>query len=388
MDADGSQQLWLVLPLVLHTLGDEDAAELIERAQAAWARDHSLVGRMVSISARLDLIDRLREERTVSGQEVYAERRWRDIDQLTTFLAATCLAIAQGGPDPSGDATFQSFAAGLPPWVQEWLGATYVLLPAESNPEHSMPEWLAKEPAAKCRLVAAHLAAIARTYPQVVDYAPWDEHDRLHATEAIRNARYEFLWFHEAGSSTLEGETAVGIKAGMPESEILRFLLVVRLRGWLDLEDDSSLIDRYWSRRRLRVWGLRALKEMEDNIARIHAWSARDLYERPTKADYAPIAGLPDQGVRTLAEDTESLSRLGGVSLEALDLYLDDLERVNARIAALNQRTEDPAFDLRGKAFEESALFESLLGDAETRDLVTQVQLLHIQLSRSVSVGL
>lgn len=387
MDESG-QQLWMVLPLILRTLGEEDAEELLQRAQDTFARDSTLIDRMVSVSARLDLIDRLREERTVSGQEVYAERRWRDIDQLTMFLAATCIPIEQESFEERSQAPYQSFVAGLPEWAQEWLGATYLLLPAEANPETSVREWLAKEAAAKCSLVAAHLAVAARVYPQVVDYTPWDEHDRLHASQAIRNARFEFLWLHPADQPSMSVGTAVGIRAGIPESEAIRFLLVVALRARLEVEDDSSFIDRYWARRRVQVWGLRAIRELEDNVTHIHAWSARDLYTRPSKADYAPIAGLPDQAVRALLEDPDNLQQYGGVPVEELEAYLQGLANINAQVAALNQRADHPEFDLQGKADAETALFTAILSDPDTRALVERIQSIHVHLSRHVMSGL
>ena len=379
----------MVLPLLLRTLGQEDAVSLIERATSVAETKPELLLRAVSICSRLDLIDRLREERTlVLGQDLYPERHWREIDQLTAFLAATCIPIAEGDPNATDASPFQSFVASLPRWAQEWLGRSYMVLPVKADADGSISNWLGKSALEQCRLIAAHLAATAYVYPRSVEYVPWDEHDRLHMSQEALEAPFEFAWQHRAGDPTLMVETTVGIKAGLAESEALRFLLVIRLRNWMNSGDDESLVERYWTRRQVRVWSMRALKELEENVTHVHRWTARALYDRPDSADYAPIMGLGDTATRALLSDPGALHRFGGIEPQVLRTYLTNLDRINNRVFKLNQRHDDPSFDLRGKAVEEEHLFANVVAEPETRELLDQIQTVHLKLSRSINAAL
>src|SRR5687767_8727107 len=99
---------------------------MIDRAQALVERDASLLVRIVGASARLELVDRLRVERTLEGQDVYATREWREIDQLTAFLSASCIPIVQSPADATTHVAFQQFVANLPAWTRDWLGRQYM----------------------------------------------------------------------------------------------------------------------------------------------------------------------------------------------------------------------------------------------------------------------
>lgn len=388
MTADQQQQLWVVLPLLLRTLAEEDADAMVDRAQAVLERDPELISRIVAGSARLELVDRLRVERTIEGQDAFATREWREIDQLTAFLAGSCVPIAQGTPDAPNDTPFQLLITSLPQWAQDWLGRNYLVLPTNADPEGSMKAWLQVETASKCRLIAAHLAAITRLYPVSVDYVPFDEHDRLHLTPQTRDAPFEFAWIHRVGDPTLVNEVGVGITSGLAEAEVLRFLLVTAFRQWLDCPDDATLIDRYWTRRNVRVWALRTLREIESNVQHIHAWAARSLHTRPEHADFAPIAGLDDAAARNLAADSSALTRFGGMEPETLNAYLGGIEQINERINELNQRVEKATYDLRGKAAEEEDLFVAVMTEPQTRALLEQIEQVHHRLTRVITAAL
>lgn len=375
------------MPLVLRTVGEGDASELFERIQALAARDPERLSRIVAGSARLELVDRLRVERSVEGQDFYATREWREIDQLTAFLAGTCIPIADGSPE-GGESAFQDFLAALPGWAQTWLGRNYVVLPTGGEAAAALDDWLQMDPTEQCRLVGAHFAAVTRLYPTSVDYVPFDEHDRLHLTSEMHDAPFEFGWLHGAGDATLQREVGVGIRSGLSEAEALRFLLVVAFRQWLDSGDDHTLVDRYWRRCRVRLWSLRALKELENNVSHIHAWAGRALYERPAVADFAPISGLDDAAAQTLLAEPDDLSRFGGLDPQTLRGYLGRLAHINREIAALNERAEDPAFDLKSKAGLEDTLFSGVLGEADTRALLDDIQAIHQHLSRALSAAL
>lgn len=408
MTAEQQEQLWVGLPLLLRTVGEEDPAAIIDRAQELVEREPELLARIVAGCARLELVDRLRVERTIEGQDVYATREWREIDQLTAFLAGTCISIVQsaapggsvgarppdspggsrGAPPPDSDVPFQRFVASLPNWAQQWLGRNYMVLPTGAPPEASVEAWLLMESQVQCRFIAAHLAAITGLYPSSVDYAPFDEHDRLHLGAETREAPYEFAWIHRASDTTLMKEVGVGIKSGLAEAEMLRFLLVTTFRQWLGSNDDETLIDRYWTRRHVRVWALRTLKELENNVHHIHAWAGRALYPRPDKADFMPISGLADQAARTLIANGAALSQFGGLASELIDAYLAKLDNINQRVFQLNQRTEEPDFDLRRKASEEENLFSGIVAAPETRALLAQIQQIHHELTRAVAAAL
>ena len=393
MTAEEQEQLWVGLPLVLRTVGEEDAGDMIDRAQALVERDAGLLGRIVGASARLELVDRLRVERTLEGQDIYATREWREIDQLTAFLAASCVPIVQPPPDSLPDSAFQQFVADLPGWARDWLGRQYMVLPANASPESSLQAWLGMATDKKCELIAAHFAAMTRRFLVAVDYVPFDEHDRLHLAIEMRDAPFEFAWVHKAGESTLldevgVGEVGVGIKSGLAEAEALRFLLVITFRGWLGAQDDDTLVDRYWTRRDVRVWALRAIKELEANLHHIHAWAGRALYDRPDQADYMPIIGLSDAAARKLLSDRADLTRFGGMSPDTLDAYLSSVSDINERVFRLNQRFEEPDFDFRGKAAEEETFFSAVVAERQTRALLGKIQQIHYELTRALAAAL
>jgi hypothetical protein len=404
LTAEQQEQLWIGLPLILRTIGEEDAAEMIDRAQALVAQDPGLLAGIVAGSARLELIDRLRAERTVEGHDFYATREWREIDQLTAFLAATCIPIVERdrAPAPSlrslegelpaapsrDDVPFQEFVGALPEWARDWLGRHYIVLPTNQAPERAVEAWLAMATDARTRLVAGHLAAVASVYPARVHYVPFDEHDRMHLSSDMRDAPFEFAWVHPAGYAALVEEVGVGITTGLPESEAIRFILVTAFRGWLGAADDESLVDRYWARRHLRTWALRALREVENNLHHIHAWTGRALYDRPDKADYMPISSLAELALTTFIADREALSRVSGISIELFDSYLAHVQNINQRIFALNQRVEEPDYELKNKAAEEEAFFSGILKEPATRAVVGELQQIRYELTRAVAAAL
>jgi hypothetical protein len=241
---------------------------------------------------------------------------------------------------------------------------------------------------ARCRLIAAHLSAVTRAYPIAVDYIPFDEHDRLHLDHEARDAPSEFAWIHRAGDPTLGAEMGVGLRAGLAEAEVVRFLVIVAFRAWLGANDNDGLIDRYWSRRRTRIAALRALRELETNIQHVHAWAARGLHARPPEADFAPVAGLLDAAFRALAADRTAADRFAGLTEQTVDAYLALVDQLNRTIFEMNQRVEDPDFDLRNKADAEEQLFTDLLADEQTQRLLDQIQALYRQINRSLSAAL
>ncbi|MSQ23333.1 MAG: hypothetical protein EXR58_02095 [Chloroflexi bacterium] len=378
------QQFWAAIPVILRTLGEDDSPAFMDRNIEMFEREPALIGRLMAVSTRLGLIERLREERIVAGQDIYAERQWRDIDQLTAFLAATCIPIAENAADEPGDAIHQAFVKHLPEWARLWLAQNYMVLPSAGNRQQAIADWSTLGDAQKCRLIAAHLAAATESYRRTVDYAQWDWHDRLHMSQAMREAPFEFAWLHRAGDPTMQVDTAVGIRSGLAESEALRFLLVTHLRSRLLCEDQEDFVDQYWARRRVRIWALRAIKELDVNSRHIHGWAARAMYDRPFEADFAPLAGLESTAIHELLADPSSAARYSGTSIQTLEGYLGKISRLNERIDRLNQRHQEPAFDITNKADEEESLFAAVLADPETRELLRQIQSLHLDLSRAV----
>lgn len=383
---EGSDQyLWLMLPLVFRTLAEGSGEELLDRAQQLWAQDPDRIRRLGAVSARLDLVDRLRVDRIVRGQVAYADRPWREIDQLAAYLTITCIPIAEGAAPVASTEIFTDFLGALPDWVQRWLVGSYFLVPGTSHsPSHG---WADLGDHERTRILADYWAEIAGRYPSTVDYVPWDWHDRAHLPQAVRDAPYEVTPFYLQGDLASPVEMVVGVPRGLAESEILRFLLVVRLRSWLTA-DDESFFDSYWARRECRHLVLKLLRELEDNMAHVHAWCANALHQRPAQADYAPLVGLGDDAARALLSGEDTLLSFLGLRPGLLQTYVQHLERVNGEIAEFNRHYEDPDASMARKAEEEAALFASVTARPETRDLVSSMETIHQELSRTLAASL
>lgn len=372
-------QLWLVLPLLLRVLGDEEGVEFLEQARELVAKDPASLQRMVAVSARFELVDRLRADRIVRGQESYADREWQEIDQLASYLAATCIPIAQASPE-SSEQPFRAFLASLPAWTHHWLADCYILVPPDDP--GGLDRWLALDEGVKVQEIADYFALLVARYPRTVDYAPWDWHDREHLPQAIREAAFEFTALHEDGDLAGPVELTVGVRKGWAEAEILRFLVVVSIRSQVGLDDSERVLEPYWQRRAFRERGLRLLKEIEGNLALLHRWCGRALHQRSPRADYGLLAGLDDQAAAKLAAEPGALVHDGQLQAGGLQAYQAAIQAINRRIDEFNARYSDPATDLGNKPMDEDRLFSSIVDHAETAELVARMEAIHRDLSR------
>lgn len=374
-------QLWLVLPLILRVLGDEDSEQLLERCHDLLGGDSALLQRLVAVSARLELIDRLRVERVVQGQEVYADREWREIDQLTAYLAATCIPI--GHPSSRTGEAFAGFVASLPVWARDWLAECYVFLEGGSD-QTPLARWQRLRPATRTRRIARYWAWVAERYPRQVDFEPWDWHDRAHLPQALHEAAYEFVSLHEAGDLAGPVEMTVGVRKGLAEAEILRFLLVLCLRAEVGLDTSEAFLPAYWRRRAFRTSGLQALREMEANLAHFNRWCGQALHPRPPRADFSLLAGLADQAATQLAGQIPGPALDRTVDQATLRDYLDAVGQINRQIDEFNLRYSDLEAAPDGKAEAEASLFSVIVADPRTRALTAHIEELHRDLSRAL----
>ncbi len=373
-------QLWLVLPLILRVLGDEESEQLLDGSRALLNSDSGLLQRLVAVSARLELVDRLRIERIVQGQEVYADREWREVDQLAAYLAVTCIPLAHPGKQTRY--AISGFVASLPVSARHWLAECYVLLDGGSD-QTPLDQWQRLRPANRIRRIAQYFAWMASRYPQQVDFEPWDWHDRAHLPSALREAAYEFVSLHEDGDLTRPVELTVGVRKGLAEAEIIRFLLVLSLRAELRLETPPGFLDSYWRWRSVRASALQTLREMEANLAHLNRWCGQALHPRPPRADFSLVAGLADQAAAQLLAQLEPTAQRG-LDQPALRAYLDAVAQINRQIDEVNLRYADPQAGLGGKAQAEAGLFSKIVADPQTRELAARIEALHRDLSRVI----
>ncbi|HEY3116246.1 MAG TPA: hypothetical protein VGK54_05850 [Chloroflexota bacterium] len=371
-------QLWLALPLILRVLGDENTEQLLDRAQSLLSQDPDLLQRLVAVSARLELIDRLRVERIVQGQEVYADREWQEVDQLCAYLAATCIPIAHPAP-PTRDG-FSGLIAALPTWAQDWLADCYVLLQGGID-QTPIERWQRLQVGTRARRIGQYFAWMADRYPRQVDFEPWDWHDRAHLPPALLDAAYEFVSLHEDGDLGRPVEITVGVRKGLAEVEIVRFLLVLSLRAQLDLESPLAFLDSYWGWRTFRTSGLQTLRELEANLAHLNRWSSQPLHPRSARADFSLLAGLAHQAATQLTAQVQAATQHHGLDESCLNDYVAAVGRINDQIDEFNLRCADPV-ELDGKAQAETALFSTIVADPGTADLVARMETLHRDLNR------
>ncbi len=232
---------------------------------------------------------------------------------------------------------FKKFFEDLPDWLVNWLSNVYFIedgdvLVSWFDPSKSI--WLQKNNQERCQKIAGYLYTQVRNkHTHTVEYHPTMEDGGIVGMK-FGDTSYAFNGFHKYGDWDKKRELSIGIKEGFTETDIIRFLIVYKLRQWLEFADDETLLTSYWQYTANRKLLYRFLHEMNVNQKKLHSWATHHLYQRDTTYVKELVITIAQKVQASLDEEIPQAS-----SFE-LSNYLHSINIINKEIADFNAKAQ------------------------------------------------
>lgn|GEM_PF-6422226 len=232
----------------------------------------------------------------------------------------------------------------LPDWIRNWLAETYFIVKGDviyiaiTKPQSI--DWLEMSIDEKLDRIADHLYQSRNMYTHTVVHHPSMEKSGT-VSIPIEGVEYRFDFIKKDDDFPSPIEWSVGIRNGIPESEIVRLLIVVELRRWISIEDTVSLIDTYMKRSKYRELAYGFLSELEFNIDLILSWARALLIDSWPIYSSVIFRSLSIANAQRFLEYDEKSYR--GIRFEITPRYLRVISELNKLLDSLRTETTNLA---------------------------------------------
>lgn len=409
--------------------------EFIDRLFELSINDSKLFDKLFGICRRLEFIEHMRWAKPISISDSHQQIFGYSLDRLVAYLSSTCIEIAVSPsfqsyaewlktavdsgsleselqlmfddsiPNSLGNnvtkfvtTTYESnylddtgltrsfrkfFTENMPDWLQQWTANTYYLIEGDLFDEKHFADlgkqtWLKKDSRERCRKIADYLYTQVRNkHTHSANYYP---HHEKGGFVNIPEIGYKFIFFPKEDKGK---PMTIGLKNGLNESQVIRFLVVSHMRrNWLKINDNEDFITHYWTRADHQQKLFKFLNEVRTNISKIELWCTGHLYAQTLQyMRQAPIYMLDNVVGKEMIE-----SSFSGAPID-IRTYLYLIEKINKRVE--NYRNRYP--DRSRNYFNSRRFFERLRNSPEVYQLFRMLhdyQQLTLQKTNHFSDGL
>jgi hypothetical protein len=229
----------------------------------------------------------------------------------------------------------------IPDWLKQWLANTYFIVKGDIIPlvlhDPSSLDWLDMCLEQRLDRIADYLYRARNVYTHTVRHYPALDIEAFFPLP-IQGTIYGFAFINRNDDISSPIEWSIGINERLPESEVLRLILVVELRRRIGIDDSSPLIGAFSFRAQYRRLAYRFLSELAYNKAVILSWARARLLRSWPEYSEALQPSLSLGHMDHYIDWQQRSTRYKGIRFENAASYAEAIRSVNGEIDALRRR--------------------------------------------------
>ncbi len=228
----------------------------------------------------------------------------------------------------------------IPDWLKTWLADTFFIVKGDIIPivldDAPSLDWLNMSLEQRLARIADYLYQARNVYTHSVRHHPAMDIEGIFRLP-IRGTNYRFAFIDRTDDIPSPVEWSIGLKEGLPESEVIRLIIVVELRRRIGIEDSSPLIETFSFRAQYRRLAYRFLSELAFNKAVLLAWGRARVLDSWLDYSEALQSSLSLEHMDNYIRCQSRSTRYRGIRLENGPDYAQAINSLNREIDTLRR---------------------------------------------------